>query len=158
MAEAEVVQPLPEGARKVEHTDGETYVVDADGWVLLGNGERDKRYRYPLGTRPPRASGKSRQEKMNELLGPDTHDWEYVRDGHDPNGVKSISGANLKRFYVLRDKNTGKEVMVGRGEMTKYAGVTPPRKRRGAQSESDFNSAMAEDDTGLEELFIPDPA
>ena len=68
----------------------------------------------------------TRQKRMEDLLGPEKHDWEYVRAGHAPDGVQSVSGAQLKAYHVLRDRRTGNEVLVGRGEMIKYAGVEPP--------------------------------
>ncbi len=39
------------GPREIPH-NGQTYTVDAAGFVLLASGRRDKRYRYPLGKRP----------------------------------------------------------------------------------------------------------
>ena len=73
----------------------------------------------------------TRQKRMEALLGSKTHDWEYVRAGHAPNGVQSVTGARLKAYHVLRDRRTGDEVLVGRGEMIKYAGVEPPGTAEG---------------------------
>ena len=67
----------------------------------------------------------TRQKRIEDLLSPKTHDWEYVRVGHAPDGVQSVTGARLKAYHVLRDRRTGDEVVVGRGEMIKYAGVEP---------------------------------
>ncbi|MYI82707.1 MAG: hypothetical protein F4056_05150 [Chloroflexi bacterium] len=63
-----------------------------------------------------------------DLLDPKKHEWEWIREGYDPVGVKSVTNWTLKEFHVIRDKATGNELMVGRGEMIKYAGVTPPKK------------------------------
>ena len=68
----------------------------------------------------------TREKRRIELLSPATHDWEWIREGQEPEGVRSVTGASLKRFHVIRDRNTAAEVMVGRGEMIKYAGIEPP--------------------------------
>ena len=39
------------GPHAMEH-NGQTYTVDGEGFVLLASGQRDKRYKYPLGQGP----------------------------------------------------------------------------------------------------------
>ena len=80
----------------------------------------------PAETTSGQKAAATRQKRMEALLGPKTHDWEYVRTGRAPNGIQSVTGARLKAYHVLRDRRTGDEVKVGRGEMIKYAGVEPP--------------------------------
>ena len=83
----------------------------------------------------------TRQKRMEDLLGPEKHDWEYVRAGHAPDGVQSVSGAQLKAYHVLRDRRTGNEVVVGRGEMIKYAGVEPPGTAKGRRKSPSVSPA-----------------
>ena len=78
-----------------------------------------------------------------DLLDPKKHEWEWIREGYDPSGVKSVTNWTLKEFHVIRDKATGKELTVGRGEMIKYAGVRPPPKSR--QSHPDALAATTEE-------------
>ena len=100
---------------------------------ISGSGSAEAERPDPPPRREPGDGGTSgqkaaatRHKRMIELLGPETHDWEYVRSGHNPDGVRSVSGARLKAYHVLRDRRTGDEVLVGRGEMVRYASVEPP--------------------------------
>ena len=111
--------------------------VDDEGFPLTGKGERDKRYQFPPGKAPARSRGEApgvtRRRSLDETL--KGKSWEFVREGFDQAGVKSATGAALKRFYVIRNTDTGDEVIVGRGEMKKYAGITPPIKPRASKAD-----------------------
>jgi hypothetical protein len=111
--------------------------VTTDGIPVNKKGAPDKRYRFAPGTRPERRSsglpaGQAKAQRLQELLG--GRSWEYVEDGYDANGVESVTGTKLKKFFIIRDSERGETVTVGRGEMIKYAGVEPPKKVRGRSS------------------------
>jgi hypothetical protein len=111
--------------------------VTTDGIPVNKKGEPDKRYRFAPGTRPERRSsglpaGQAKAQRLQELLGGRT--WEFVEDGYDSNGVESVTGTKLKKFFIIRDTDRDETVTVGRGEMIKYAGVEPPKKARGRSS------------------------
>ena len=140
------------GARRVFHK-GEPRWVDIEGFALLKDGSRDRRFKRTLKNSLSRNERprKSRAERVAELLDPETHDWTLLSEGRSDEGVKSDgTGAKLKRFYVIRDLRTGQELTLGRGEMEKYAKVDAPRKRMGRPRgrkivQPDFVKAMADD-------------
>lgn len=141
-----------------EATNGaaEAPTLNAEGFPVTSGGEVDKRFKYAPGTRPEKSStpGQTRQEKMTALLS--DHSWEFVGEAFNAEGVKSITGAALKRYFTIRNTGAefsvgditvaaGGEVIVGRGEMIKYAGVTPPRKQRASKEvEGEFAEAFEE--------------
>jgi len=50
-----------------------------------------------------------------------------------------------KRFYVIKG-NDDVEVTVGKGEMVKYAGITPPSKRgKKAEAKTELDESFAEE-------------
>ena len=108
-------------------------MLDAEGYVLRPDGTRDQRFKLPYAeaveARNKRVQRKPAKERKAEIFSPETHDWEFVEEGFDPNGVKSASGARLKKFYVLRDRNTGETVYAGKGEVVKYAQLSIPSNR-----------------------------
>jgi len=116
---------------KTEGTEQNGCVLDADGYRLKSDGSRDTRYKNPVGTKPEGIKGEppgvTRMARMAELI---SHKpYELVREGFDANDVKSITGLRLRRYYVLKGCD-GEEIMVGRGEMIKYAGIIPVSKRK----------------------------
>lgn len=118
--------------------------VGKDGVPVTGSGAADKRFKYKPGERPTRtkgnAPGVTRTTKMVELLS--DKPYTFVREGYDANGVKSATGAKLKKFYVIKGKS-GKPVNVGKGEMEKYAGVKAPSKRaKKAEAETTNSKAF----------------
>jgi hypothetical protein len=127
-----------------------TVKTSPNGLPLTKSGELDKRFKFAPGTRPARASsglpaGQARVAAMKELLG--DKNWEYVEDGYAADGVLSVTGAKLKKFYVIRNTDTSETVTVGKGEMTKYAGVDVPRKPRGiAGKKESFDEAFEDSD------------
>jgi hypothetical protein len=167
-----------EAGDEMPSTDGNTTTTparkyDDEGWALNKKGARDSRWKAPIynpetgelldrtargsgssGGSNGAAKGKSRAERVAEVFGDDPSErgWEYVSEGSDPNGRKSALGANLKQYYTIRDKD-GNELIVGRGEMEKFAQVKPPAKERTATARkprtenddsvaSDFNEAF----------------
>ena len=74
---------------------------------------------------PGQSAAATRRSRLREQLSPETHEWEYVRAGRSSEGIRSVSGARLKGYHVLRDRRTGSEVVVGRSQMT-YTGVQVP--------------------------------
>lgn len=95
-------------------------------------------------TTAARSRGETRRAQLAAALS--GRQWEWVRAGYDETGVHSVTGFRVKAYHVIRDKDTGEEVMVGRGEMLKYAGVTPPTRPRGRPRVEvpDFEFAFAE--------------
>ena len=130
-----------------------------EGIPVNKKGEPDKRYRYAPGTKPARRSsglpaGQAKSQRLQELLG--GRSWEYVEDGYDANGVMSVTGTKLKKFFVIRDTDRNETVTVGRGEMIKYANVEPPKKARGRSSNGkasdEFENAFVDEtETSTEE-------
>ena len=148
-------------ARKKTGASGGAATVESpattEGIPQNKKGEADKRYRYAPGTKPARESsglpaGQARKQRMQELLG--GKNWEYVEDGYDGDGILSVTGAKLKKFFVLRDTDSGETVTVGRGEMKVYAGVEPPKKVRGRSANGavseEFEEAFADGDDSAE--------
>lgn len=116
--------------------------LDKEGFALNSAGERDKRYQLPYEADRPNGKagdGKSRAEKMQEILDPKTHSWEYVDEGFDADGTTSATGAKVKNFHRIKDTKTGDVIKVGKGEMEKYAGVKAPSKRAAAKDAEDKN-------------------
>jgi hypothetical protein len=145
-------------AGKASPNAGRPY--DDEGWALNKRGERDIRWKSPVynpetgerlapsasnGNTATKTATKTRAEKVAEVFGddPKARGWKYVEDGIDPNGTKSALGANLKQWYKIEDKD-GNQLTVGRGEMEKFALVSPPKKERAARQQSDADAA--EDD------------
>ena len=115
------------------HSVVDDKMLDIDGYVLRPDGSRDQRFKLPYAdaveARNKRVQRKPAKERKAEIFSPETHDWEFVEEGFDPNGVKSASGARLKKFYVLKDRHTGETVYAGKGEVIKYAQLSIPSKR-----------------------------
>lgn len=67
------------------------------------------------------------REFIAQRLSPEYgHDWELVGKGHFPQGIPSISGPLMYNVYLVRDKQTGQQELVGRGELERYCKVSPP--------------------------------
>jgi len=120
--------------------------VNAKGIPIADSGKPDKRFKYAPGTRPNQSEGRSpgvtRMIRMKELI-TDAGPWELVGEKYDPKGVKSVTGAALKKYFVLKNTETGAKIKIGRGEMVKYAGITPPTKKRGkSKSTPEFDGAF----------------
>lgn len=79
-------------------------------------------------------------ERMDRLFGPD-YQWEYVQFWYDRKGVKSATGSRITRIYKIRCRVTGRELLVGKGELVKYAkcGHTLPRIPRGRRLGGSLN-------------------
>jgi len=137
--------------------------TEEEGGIPLTNkGTTDRRFKFAPGTRPKRASsglpaGQARVAQMTELLG--GKNWEYVEDGYAPDGILSVTGAKLKKYFSLRNVDTGEVVIVGKGEMVKYAGVDVPRKPRGiAGKKESFDEAFEDIDSSSTTEAEPDMA
>ena len=133
---------------KVDHR-GEK---DKAGIPVTSDGVTDKRFKYKPGEAPTKTQGQkpgiTRQETMTKLLG--DKPYTFVREGFDADGVKSVTGAKLKRFFVIKGKS-GEEVTVGKGEMEKYADLKPPSKRgKKAEVEADNAEAFEGEETTAE--------
>lgn len=53
-------------------------------------------------------------------------DWAYVRKEAHPEGITSISGPVMYQCHRVRDRLTGREELVGDGELARYCGVQSP--------------------------------
>ena len=49
--------------------------------------------------------------------------WDLIGEEHHPEGIRSISGPIMRRCYRVRDRRTGREQLVGKGELTRYCGI-----------------------------------
>jgi len=121
--------------------------LSSEGMPLTKGGEVDKRYQGPPSDKLEKTAqppGVSRRENIEGLF--TGRQWEMVDEGFDAAGVKSATGAKLKRFYRIKDTSSGEVLIVGRGEMIKYANITPPRKSRSrGQSTEEFEAAFTAD-------------
>ena len=64
-------------------------------------------------------AGAGRRARIEEIFA--GRKFAYVRAGTAPAGVKSATGARLKRYHVIKDTSNGVEITVGKGELAKYA-------------------------------------
>jgi hypothetical protein len=127
--------------------------LDAEGFVLNSKGERDRRYGTPFGQQKTKANagppGQTRVANMQTLLA--NKPWEYVDEGFNPEGVRSVTGAHLKKFHRIKNTETGEIAIVGDGEMRKYAGVKPPAKARAnAKAKGENDEAFEVEGEGAE--------
>ncbi len=101
----------------------------------------------PVSEGPKKASGQTRQANMRALL--EGKKWRIESENSSEEGITSTSGFHLKHWYRLVEIDTGETCVVGKGEMTQYAGIKPPRKRRTTTvttAKAGFRSAFADAD------------
>jgi hypothetical protein len=181
-APKEPVDPNAPPPNAVEKYEG--VWVDSEGYGLKKDGERDQRWRNSDGSLRPlkgrvttpkgeaRKPGVTRHMKMEELLAPrdashpdGERTWTYVRQGYTNEPIHSATGAQLKKFFVIRNDQTGEELTIGEGEMKVYAKMSPPLKPRGAAKKSSgtedgfaAEGLDGEDEDGeiSDEDFLPD--